>query len=93
MITQLDYRQFLLSSPFNYTQTYFAEHVEGLSHDRVNRLLRQMDVQPEDLWKSVKETIVLDPDGYLAYDDTVLDKLRLHPGQPCIDIIHPANCR
>jgi len=72
--SQLDYCQFLLSSPFNYTQTYFAEHVEGLSHDRINRLLRQLDVQPQTLWASVEETIELDPAGYLAYDDTVLDK-------------------
>jgi len=72
--SQLDYCQFLLSSPFNYTQTYFAEHVEGLSHDRVNRLLRQLDVQAADLWESVQETIVVDPSGYLAFDDTVLDK-------------------
>lgn len=72
--TRLDYCQLLLSSPFNYTQTYFAEHVEGLSHDRINRLLRQLDIQPQDLWESVQETIVFDPDGYLAYDDTVLDK-------------------
>ena len=72
--SQLDYCQFLLSSPFNYTQTYLAEHVEGLSHDRVNRLLKQVDVQPDDLWQSVQETIVFSPNGYLAYDDTVLDK-------------------
>jgi len=72
--SQLDYCQFLLSSPFNYTQTYFAEHVEGLSHDRINRLLRQLDIQPENLWESVQETIVFDPAGYLAFDDTVLDK-------------------
>jgi hypothetical protein len=72
--SQLDYCQFLLSSPFNYTQTYFAEHVEGLSHDRINRLLRRLDIQPETLWESVQETIVFDPAGYLAFDDTVLDK-------------------
>jgi hypothetical protein len=70
----LDYCQFLLSSPFNYTQTYFAEHVDGLSHDRINRLMQQVDIQPQALWESVQETIALDPFGYLAYDDTVLDK-------------------
>ena len=48
--------------------------MEGLSHDRVNRLLRQLNVQPADLWKSIQETIVVDPAGYLAFDDTVLDK-------------------
>ena len=72
--SQLDYCQFLLSSPFNYTQTYFAEHVEGLSHDRVNRLMRQLDVQPENLWESVQETLVTSKYGYVVFDDTVLDK-------------------
>lgn len=72
--TALDYCQFLLSSPFNYTQTYFADHVAGLSHDRINRLLQRIEVQPEDLWKSVLETLVLSPNGYLVFDDTVLDK-------------------
>ena len=74
MVSQLDYCQFLLTSPFNYTQTYFADHVEGLSHDQINRLMRQIDVTPQDLWQSVQETLVLDPNGYLVYDDTVLDK-------------------
>jgi hypothetical protein len=73
-VSQMDYCQFLLSSPFNYTLTYFAEHVEGLSHDRINRLLRQIEVTPADLWRNVQETLVLSPNGYLAFDDTVLDK-------------------
>jgi hypothetical protein len=72
--THLDYCQYLLSSPINYTHTYFAEHVAGLSHDRINRLLQQIDVQAEDLWQSVQETLVLSPQGYLVFDDTVLDK-------------------
>lgn len=74
MITQLDYCQYLLSSPINYTHTYFADHVKGLSHDRLNRLLQQIDVQPLDLWESIQETLVLSPNGYLVFDDTVLDK-------------------
>lgn len=73
-LTQLDYCQLLLSSPFNYTQTYFADHVEGLSHDRINRLMQQINVQPEDLWQSVQETLVLSENGYIVFDDTVLDK-------------------
>lgn len=74
IVTQLDYCQYLLSSPINYTQTYFADHVAGLSHDRLNRLLQQIDVQPNDLWESIQETLVLSPNGYLLFDDTVLDK-------------------
>ena len=73
-VSQLDYCQFLLSSPFNYTQTYFADHVDGLSHDKINRLMHQIEVTPEHLWQNVQETLVLDTNGYLVYDDTVLDK-------------------
>lgn len=72
--TQLDYCQYLLSSPFNYTQTYFADHVKGLSHDKLNRLMQQIDVQPQDLWMSVQDTLVSSPNGFVLFDDTVLDK-------------------
>lgn len=70
------YCQFLLTSPVNYTQTYLADHVEGLSHDQINRALQKIDVSPEDLWNSIQETLVLAPNGYLLFDDTVLDKNR-----------------
>jgi hypothetical protein len=74
MLSRLDYCQFLLTSPVNYTQTYFADHVATLSHDRVNRYLRQETVTSEDLWQEIQGTLVMDPDGYLLFDDTVLDK-------------------
>ena len=32
--TRLDYCQYLLSTPTNYTLTHFAEHCERFSHDR-----------------------------------------------------------
>ena len=70
----MDYCQFLLTSPFNYTMTYFADHVDGLSHDKINRVMQQVEVSSAELWKNVQETLVLSPNGYLVYDDTVLDK-------------------
>lgn len=73
-ITQLDYCRFLLTSPFNYTQTYFADHVDGLSHDKINRIMRQIEVTPNSLWKEVQDEIVQSTNGYLLFDDTVLDK-------------------
>jgi hypothetical protein len=73
-ISRLDYCQFLLTSPVNYTLTYFADHVSNLSHDRVNRYLRQEAVTSEDLWQEVQQTLVMSPNGYLLFDDTVLDK-------------------
>lgn len=71
---QLSYCQFLLSSPFNFTQTYLSDHKPGLSHDQVNRAMRRMDVSSETLWEAVQESIQYSPNGYLAYDDSVLDK-------------------
>ena len=32
-----DYCQYLLSAQGNYTLTHYAEHVAGVSHDKVNR--------------------------------------------------------
>jgi len=75
-VMQMTYCQFLLTSPLNYTQTYLADHVQGLSHDRINRALQKIDVSRQDLWNSIQETLVLDPNGYLLFDDTVLDKNR-----------------
>ncbi len=34
-----DYCQFLLASVTNWTQTYFADHIEKWSHDQLNRLM------------------------------------------------------
>jgi hypothetical protein len=74
LLNRLDYCQFLLTSPVNYTLTYFADHVSTLSHDRVNRYLRDDTVTSDDLWHTVQETLVMSSDGYLLFDDTVLDK-------------------
>jgi len=73
-LTRLDYCRFLLTSPFNYTQTYFADHVEGLSHDKVNRIMREIEVTAENLWEEVEGEIIQSPNAYLLFDDTVLNK-------------------
>ena len=36
--TRLDYCQYLLNSPINYTLTHFAGHSEDFSHDMINRI-------------------------------------------------------
>lgn len=63
-----------MTSPINYTLTYFSDHVKGLSHDQINRYLKKADITSADLWANVQESIVLDPGGFIAFDDTVLDK-------------------
>jgi hypothetical protein len=72
--TRLDYCQFLLVSPVNHTLTYFAEHTEHMSHDAINRMLRDDVMTPRLVWDNVRTTISYSPFGYLLFDDTVLDK-------------------
>ena len=72
--SKLDYCQYLLSSQTNFTLTHLAEHLEQFSHDTINRYLAQDKLTPRLLWEQVKELIVAHPDGYLLFDDTVLDK-------------------
>jgi hypothetical protein len=44
--TKLDYCQYLLSSPINYTVKNLADHLDGVSHDRINRYLRGEKLTP-----------------------------------------------
>lgn len=73
-VTRLDYCQFLLVTQINYTLTYFAEHTEHISHDAVNRYLEREKVTARLTWENVKGEVVRTPQGYLVFDDTVLDK-------------------
>lgn len=73
-LTHWDYCQFLLVSQTNYTQTYFADHSEQFSHDCINRLLRENKLAPLELRQSVRKELVLSENGYILFDDTVLDK-------------------
>ena len=72
--SKLDYCQYLLSSPVNYTVTNLADHLAGVSHDRINRYLRGEKLTPRLLWDNVKPSLRADPNAYLVFDDTVLDK-------------------
>ena len=61
--TRLDYCQYLLSTPINYTLTHFADHCENFSHDQINRYLAGDHLTPRMLWEHEN------PDGYLIFDD------------------------
>jgi hypothetical protein len=50
--SKLDYCQYLLSSPVNYTVTNLADHLEGGSHDRINRYLRGEKLTRAPIWSS-----------------------------------------
>lgn len=73
-VTRLDYCQYLLVSQINYTLTNFADHSEKFSHDALNRYLRGERITPRLVWENVNHQIVTSPQGYVIFDDTVLDK-------------------
>ena len=72
--TRLDYCQYLLSSPINYTLTHFADHSEDFSHDMINRYLAGERISPRLVWENVQPHLVQTEQGYVIFDDTVLDK-------------------
>ncbi len=72
--TKLNYCQYLLSSQINYTITNLGEHLESLSHDAINYYLKREKLTPRLLWDNVKEVVEPDANGYIIFDDSVLDK-------------------
>jgi len=72
-VTRLDYCQFLLVSQSNYTLTYFADHHPRFSHDAVKRYLETEKLTGRMVWEQVRGQVVRSANGYLAFDDTVLD--------------------
>jgi hypothetical protein len=73
-VTRLDYCQFLLSSQINYTLTHFAEHSEQFSHDAITRYMAGDHLPPRLVWENVRGQIVTSPNGFVIFDDMVLDK-------------------
>ncbi len=72
--TKLDYCQYLLSSQVNYTLTNLAEDLKSFSHDTINRYLKGDKLTPRLLFEQVEPLLEPDPEAYLIFDDTVLDK-------------------
>jgi hypothetical protein len=72
--TKLNYCQYLLSSQINYRITNLAEHLEQISHDAINYYLKREKLTPRLLWENVKDIIEEDANGYIIFDDSVLDK-------------------
>lgn len=72
--SRLEYCQYLLVSQINHTLTNYADHSEALSHDAVNRFLRQEKMTPRLIWEHVRDQVVPSENGYVVFDDTVLDK-------------------
>ncbi len=72
--TRLDYCQYLLSTSINYTLTHFADHTQRFSHDQINRYLAGDRLRPSAVWEHVKSHLEQTPDGYIIFEDTVLNK-------------------
>ena len=73
-VTRLNYCQYLLVSQINYTLTNFADHCESFSHDAINRYLRGERITLRLVWDNVRGQVVATAQGYVVFDDTVLDK-------------------
>lgn len=58
-----EYCQYLLSSPLNYTLTNLAEHLEGISHDRITRYMKGEKLTPRLLWQEVEEDVIASEQG------------------------------
>ena len=56
---RLDYCQYLLSSQINYTISNLADHLETISHDKINRYLNTVKLTPNLLWETVKNLALL----------------------------------
>lgn len=74
MFQQHQYIEYLLSTPFNYTCTNLADHVADVSHDQVNRFLRQRVLPPRQLREVVAPLLAEASGGFLLVDDSVQDK-------------------
>lgn len=69
------YCQYLLSSQINYTCTNLANHFANLSHDDVHRYLKEERLTPRLLWEKVSALFKSRPEGYIVFDDVVLEKI------------------
>jgi hypothetical protein len=55
-----------------------ADHHETISHDEINRWMREERLPSRIVWERASKEIVPSEKGYLVFDDTVLDKDSSH---------------
>lgn len=72
-VTAVTYGQFLINSYQNFTGTYFADTIDELEHDSVYRYLKSDRLTSRLIWEKAQQSLVLNPNGKLVVDDTVLD--------------------
>ena len=69
-----DYAQMLLNGVDNFTATYFAEVIGTVSHDSIGRSIAAIKLSPKVVREKALELIAPSANGYLALDDSVMDK-------------------
>jgi hypothetical protein len=57
-----------------YTITNLAEHLESISHNVIDYYLKTEKLTSRLLWDKVKDVVEPDGNGYIIFDDIVLDK-------------------
>jgi hypothetical protein len=72
--TRQIYSQFLVSSQTNYTCTYLSEHFHGLDENSIYRYLKSEKLTPSLVWEKASSVIQYSENGYLMFDDTVINK-------------------
>lgn len=72
--TRQIYSQFLLSTQTNYTCTHLSDHFDGLDENSIYRYLASEKLTPRLVWEKAQLTVEYSPNGYLIFDDMVIDK-------------------
>lgn len=74
MVTKEQYIEFLLHTPINYTGSYFAAHIENVSHDSVSDFLNKQQTTAASLWPIVQPLLADTTKSFLIIDDSVQEK-------------------
>ncbi len=74
IVTSQKYGQFLVNSHVNFTGMYFADTVDDLDHNSVYRFLKSNKLSPAQLREKADDIVITSSDGYVIFDDTVIDK-------------------
>jgi hypothetical protein len=69
-----DNAQMLLNGVDNFTATYFSDVIGIVSHDTIGRSIARIKLSPKVVREKALELIVPSSNGYVALDDTVMDK-------------------
>ena len=85
MLTKEQYIEFLISTPVNYTGTYLADHLSGVSHDSVSDFLQTARLTAQSLWPYAQPLIHDTEESLLIIDDSVQEK----PHSKEIALVYP----